>query len=206
MPRFAHISAHIDRKAAVYSGVIQDDSVENRKRLQLIVELYDPHTEKWEAKKCAGEAPVPGLYSAASASSSDALFTYGGRDGDGKFVSSLHQLSASTYRWSELSRQNTGGVSPMAKSGAGMIVCGDKLALLGGYGTPRGPTQRGSSFIKETLASDGRGWTNEFHIYHLNEGMHTCTTMTRMCSMPLVVCCLGTCTYMHTTTCGTLLH
>ena len=140
MPRYGHISAQLSRRAIVYSGWTQDYSVENRKRLQSVIELCDPNTEQWETKKCAGEAPVPGLRSAASASSSDALFTYGGLGGDDKFVSSLHQLSANTYRWSELSRQNTGGVSPMAKSGAGMIVCGDKLALLGGWGTPRGPT------------------------------------------------------------------
>ena len=192
MPRFCHISAQVAKKIAVYSGRTADDSVENRKSLQSIVELYDPHTEKWEAKRCTGEAPVPGLYAAAGASSSDALYTYGGVDGDGKFVNSLHQLSANTFRWSELSRPNKGGVSPIAKSGAGMAVCGDMLAVLGGYGIPHGPTQRaGSSFIKHTSESDGRGWTNEFHIYHLNEGTHTCTTMTRICSLPLVVCCLG---------------
>ena len=192
MPRFFHISAQVAKKIAVYSGRTADDSVENRKSLQSIVELYDPHTEKWEAKRCTGEAPVPGLKDAAGASSSDALYTYGGWDGDGKFVNSLHRLSANTFRWSELSRRNKGGVSPIAKIGAGMVVCGDMLAVLGGYGIPHGPTQRaGSSFIKKTLASDGSGWTNEFHIYHLNEGTHTCTTMTRICSLPLVVCCLG---------------
>ena len=175
MPRSFHTSAEVANKVVVYSGRTQDVSVENRKSLQLIVELYDPHTEEWEAKRCTGEAPVPGLCAAATASSSDALYTYGGVDGDGKWVNSLHRLSASTFRWSELSRQNAGGVSPIAKSGAGMAVCGDMLAVLGGYGgIPHGPTQRGSSFMKvKDSESDGRGWTNEFHIYHLNEGVHT---------------------------------
>ena len=191
MPRVWHTSAQVANKIAIYSGLTADDSVQNRKSLQSIVELYDPHTEKWEAKRCTGEAPVPGLYAAASASSSDALYNYGGEDSDGKWVNSLHRLSANTFRWSELSRQNAGDVSPIAKSGAGMAVCGDMLAVLGGYGVPHGPTQRGVSFIKNTSWSDGRGWTNEFHIYHLNEGTHTCTTMTRICSLPLVVCCLG---------------
>ena len=192
MPRIWHTSAQVANKIAVYSGWTADDSVENRKSLQSIVELYDPHTEKWEVKRCTGETPVPGLWDAASAWSSDALYTYGGRDGDGKLVNSLHRLSANSFRWSELCRRNKGGVSPIPKSAAGMAVCGDMLAVLGGYGIPHGPTQRaGSSFIKDTSESDGRGWTNEFHIYHLNEGMHTCTTMTRICSLPLVVCCLG---------------
>ena len=191
MPRVWHTSAQVAKKIVVYSGRTAVDSVENRKSLRSIVELYDPHTEKWEAKRCTGEAPVPGLRDAAGASSSDALYTYGGWDGDGKLVNSLHRLSANTFRWSELSRQNAGDVSPIAKSGAGMAVCGDMLAVLGGHGVPHGPTQRGVSFIKNTSRSDGGGWTNEFHIYHLNEGTHTCTTMTRICSLPLVVCCLG---------------
>ena len=175
MRRSYHILEHVANKVVVYSGWTEDFSGEKRKRFQRIIEFYDPHTEKWEAKECAGEVPVPGLRGAASASSSDALYTYGGWDGDGKFVNSLHRLSANTFRWSELSRQNARGDSPIAKSGAGMTVCGDMLVVLGGYGKPHGPTQRGSSFIKNTSESDGSGWTNEFHIYHLNEGIHAMT-------------------------------
>jgi len=59
----------------------------------------------------------------------------------------------------------------MAKFGAGMIACGDNLALFGGYGVPRGPTQPGSSFIKHAKSVDGGGCTNEVHIYHTKEGM-----------------------------------
>lgn len=104
--------------------------MENRKRLQSIVELYDPRTEQWEAKRCTGEVPNPGLCGAASASSRDVLYAYGGWDGYGKYLNSLHQLSANIYRWSELSRQDA--AAPMPKSGAGMAVCGDMLAVLGG--------------------------------------------------------------------------
>ena len=55
----------------------------------------------------------------------------------------------------------------MPKIGCGMISFGDSLGVFGGYGLPRGPTEP-QSFIKST---DGRGWTNEFHIYHLKEGV-----------------------------------
>ena len=188
-PRVLHTSAQVARKIIVYSGVTVDNAVEKRKRLASIVEVFHPHSEHWEAKQCTGQTPAPGLCDAASAVVNDQLYSYGGRDGDSNFLHSLHQLSVKTYEWRGLNAK--GPASPMPKWGAAMVACGDGLALFGGYGVPRGPTQRGSSFIKNTAYSDGRGWTNEFHIYHLNEGMHTCTTMTRICSLPLVVCCVG---------------
>ena len=189
VPRLVHTSAQVASKAIVYSGLTIDDTLENRKRLASIVEVFHPHSEHWEAKQCTGQTPAPGLRGAASAVVNDQLYSYGGKDGDNYHLHSLHQLSAKTYEWRGLNAK--GPASPMPKSEAAMVACGDGLALFGGYGVPRGPTQRGSSFIKSTVYSDGRGWTNEFHIYHLNEGTHTCTTMTRICSLPLVVCCLG---------------
>ena len=190
VPRLVHTSAQVASKAIVYSGLTIDDTLENRKRLASIVEVFHPHSEHWEAKQCTGQTPAPGLRAAASAVVNDQLYSYGGIDGDDNFLHSLHQLSAKTYEWRGLNAK--GPASPMPKWGAAMVACGDGLALFGGYGIPHVPTQRaGSSFIKNTSRSDGRGWTNEFHIYHLNEGMHTCTTMTRICSLPLVVCCLG---------------
>ena len=190
-PRYLHTSAQVGSKVVVYSGVAVDTSVENRnrKRLASIVEVFHPHSEHWEAKQCTGQTPAPGLHGAASAVVNDQLYSYGGRDGDDNVLHSLHQLSAKTYEWRGLNAK--GPASPMRKSYAAMVACGDGLALFGGWGIPHGPTQRGSSFIKSTAYSDDSGWTNEFHIYHLNEGTHTCTTMTRICSLPLVVCCLG---------------
>lgn len=174
LPREYHTSAPVASKVLVYSGRTQDDSVQNRERLQSIVELYDPHTRRWEAKQCTGEAPVLGVYNAASAWSNDVLYMYGGRGGDRKLVNSLYQMSAGTYCWSKLSPKNTTCDSPIPKCGVGMVACGDNLALLGGFGLPHGHIQAGSSFIKKySLATDGRGWTNEFHIFHLKEGMWT---------------------------------
>ena len=58
----------------------------------------------------------------------------------------------------------------MPKIRAGLVAFGDKLGLFGGYGLPSGPTQPGSSFIKNKRFSDVDGWTNEFHVYNLKEG------------------------------------
>ena len=172
MPRYQHVSAQVGRKVLVCSGVTRDYSAEGRQRLASTVDVFDPHSELWEPRQTKGEPPVPGVRLAASATINDDLFTYGGKDASGSVLDSLHRLDTQTYHWYKLSPRNAKEESPMAKFGAGMIACGDNLALFGGYGVPRGPTQPGSSFIKHAKSVDGSGCSNEFHIYHIKEGMH----------------------------------
>ena len=57
----------------------------------------------------------------------------------------------------------------MPKYGCGMIAFRNNLIVIGGYGVPQRRTEP-QSFIKATGYTDGRGWTNEFHIYNLSEG------------------------------------
>ena len=112
-----------------------------------------------------GDAPSPGTYAAANASINDDLFTFGGFDGR-NYLNTLHRLDTKTWRWCQLSPTNADG-APMPKASGGMMHFRDNLVVFGGYGIPRGPTEP-RSFMKST---SGRGWTNEFHIYHLKEGM-----------------------------------
>ena len=44
----------------------------------------------------------------------------------------------------------------------------DRLALFGGYGIPTNPSQPGDTFSKDTRHF---GFTNEFHIFNISEGM-----------------------------------
>ena len=111
---------------------------------------------------------------------------YGGLFYPGKWVKSLHRLDTKTYRWSELSgSRDVKADTPMAKSSAGMIAYGDNLALFGGYGLPHGPAQPGSSVVKSAGFTNGRGLTNEFHIFHLKQGMTHVhfTALAKACSM-----------------------
>ena len=66
----------------------------------------------------------------------------------------------------------------MPKAGCGMISIKDSLVVFGGGGVPRGPAEPGS-FMKDTRSTDGRGWTNELHIYHLKEGVRVVTVCSR---------------------------
>ena len=57
----------------------------------------------------------------------------------------------------------------MKKGGCGLISVNEKaLGLFGGYGI--GPIQHGSRSIKNSGSTDGRGWTNEFHLFEIEEG------------------------------------
>ena len=168
MPRMGHTACQTGSKTLVHGGRTRDFSENTKRRLACVVELYDSHTEVWQQKEVTGEAPVPGVYSAASASVSDDLFTFGGFDGS-RFYNTLYRLKQAT-RWVELCPQNDRAESPMAKTGAGMVAFRNNLAVFGGYGIPHGPTQPGSSFIKSV---GDEGWTNEFHIYNLEDGMYT---------------------------------
>ena len=180
MPRFHHVSAQVGSKVLVYSGWTQDRSEQSQQRLASAVEVFDTRTELWETKQTTGEPPPPGLYAAASASLNDDLFTYGGVDGKGHKVASLHRLDTKTYHWYKLSPRNAKEESPMAKHSTGMIACGDNLALFAGHGLPHGPIQSRSPLVKDTRCTNGSGWINEFHVYRLMEGMHT---YTEICSL-----------------------
>ena len=178
LPRFLHVSQSVGSKLLVQGGRTKDFSEKSRQHLSSVVETFDPYSELWEQRQVEGDAPSPGTYSVASASLHDDLFTFGGWDGR-NVLETLNRLDTKTWRWCQLSPPNAEG-APMPKYGCGMISFGDNLGVFGGYGIPRGPTEP-QSFIKNTRFTDGRGWTNEFHIYHLKEGVYTFVTPQLLC-------------------------
>ena len=167
LPRYWHISGRIGGVIVGQGGVTEDFSEKSKQHLSSVVEIFDPYSESWEQRQVEGNAPSPGTHAAASASLHDDLFSFGGFDGR-DFLNTVHRLDTKTWCWSQVSPQNADG-APMPKYGCGMIAFRNSLVVFGGYGRPQGPTEP-ESFIKYTGATDGRGWTNEFHIYNLSEG------------------------------------
>ena len=167
LPRFCHISCRVGRKVVVQGGLTKDFSEKSRRHFSSVVEIFDPYSESWEQRPVTGDAPSPGTYGAASASLHDDLFSFGGSDGSQRF-NTLRRLDTEKLCWSQVSPQNADG-APMPKFGCGIIALGSGLGVFGGYGVPRGPTEP-QSFIQSTKFTDGRGWTNEFHIYNLSQG------------------------------------
>ena len=164
LPRFRHISSRVGSKVVVQGGLTKDFFEKSRQHLSSVVEIFDLYSESWEQRPVAGDAPSPGTYGAASASLHDDLFSFGGIDGSRHF-NTLHRLDTEKLCWSQVSSQNAVG-APIPKWGCGMIAFANGLGVFGGYGVPTEPR----SFIKDTRFTDGRGWTNEFHIYNLSEG------------------------------------
>ena len=167
LPRLRHISSRVGSKVVVQGGLTNDFSEKSRQHLSSVVEIFDLYCESWEQRPVTGDAPSPGTYAAASASLHDDLFSFGGTD-DSQYFNTLHRLDTEKLCWSQVSPQNADG-APMPKAACGMIAFGNGLGVFGGYGVPRGPTEP-RSFIKSTRSTDGRGWTNEFHIYNLSQG------------------------------------
>ena len=167
LPRIWHVSCRVGSKVVVQGGLTKDFSEKSRQHLSSVVEIFDPYSELWEQRQVTGDAPSPETYYAASASLYDDLFSFGGFDGRQRF-NTVHRLDTEKLCWSQVSPQNADG-APMPKDACGMIAFGNNLGVFGGYGIPRGPTEP-QSFIKSTISIDGRGWTNEYHIYNLSEG------------------------------------
>ena len=168
-PRFGHYAAPIGGRCFLWGGRVPDVSASGRKKLASTVEIFDPYLEVWEQQATSGLFP-PRLELGVCASLSDQLYSFGGEDG-ASFYNSLHTLDPTSLEWKELRVRNQAD-GPMRKRTCGMVSYnGDRLALFGGYGIPTGPTQPGATFTKNTRRTDGRGWSNELHIFNSNEGM-----------------------------------
>ena len=168
LPRLCHISGCVDRKLIVIGGQSQDSSEKSRQNLASAIDIFDICSESWEEKQVEGNAPSPGTYSAASTSLGDRIYTFGGFAEGSVFFNTVHRLDTKTWCWSQVSPQNADG-SPMPKFGCGMIALGNRFAVFGGHGKPKPPGSTEQLFIKNTRYKDGRGWTNEFHIYYPSE-------------------------------------
>ena len=156
-PRNGHFSTVVENNLYIWGGGGKEVDVS-------IVHHYDPNTETWSDKRCEG-LPPPGSTRGAFASIGHHLYTYGGYDTANYDHGTLHGLDTMSWMWSQLSSDG-----PMKKHGCRMITYDCKILLFGGYGVPSGPIQPGAEFVKDTIASDGSGWTNEVHIFDLKEG------------------------------------
>ena len=166
-PRSGHYTVPIGGKLYTWGGRTQDLSDHSKKQLQSVVETFDPYLEVWEQTPTRG-VPPPGLYDGACTTIEDSMYVCCGHDGN-NWHSALHQFDSTSLHWRKLLERNP-SEGPMRKIGCQMVSYeGDKLALLGGYGIPTGPIQPGSKFIN-TRFTDGRGWSNELHLFHLKEG------------------------------------
>ena len=174
--RFNHVATSVSdgstSQVIVWGGETPEFySNDGRIRLVSVVEQFDVHTEVWCQRHTLG-SPHPALSIAACTSLGNYIFAYGGHcdDGYSNMSGVLSCLNVKTLTWSQLCPAGTAG-GPMGKVACGIVQFShDKLAVIGGYGFPTGPTQPGSSFIRDVGVTDGRGWTNEIHVFDLSQG------------------------------------
>ena len=140
--------------------------METKTQLTKSIQMYDPFTETWREIPTIGTPPDGRFYGTATYSD-HFLYTYGGNNGTSRSCS-LNQLDTRSYTWTQLSSQHECG--PMRKTGCGIIYYSNSLIICGGYGIPSSELQAGSQFIKSTKHKDGRGWTNEIHMFNISEG------------------------------------
>ena len=168
-PRWGHYAAQVGGRCFLWGGRVPDFSASGRKKLASTVEIFDPYLEVWEQKTTTGVSP-PGLYDGACASISDQLYSFGGYDGTSLY-NSLHTMDPTSLEWKEVRVLNQDDL-PMKKLACRMVAYNqDRLALLGGFGIPTGPAQPGVRFIRDTSIPGAMGWTEEFHIFNINEGV-----------------------------------
>ena len=177
LPRYGHNAQRVSSKLVLQGGRTIDFKKETQQQLSSVVEVFDPYSEVWEQISVEGDVLPPGRFSAASASLNDSLFSFGGciyswpsPNFTTQYFNALYRLDTRTWRWSEASPQNARG-APMPKCNSGMVALRNNLLVFGGYGIPVSSFPESKShFVKASIPNDGRGWTNEFHIYNISEG------------------------------------
>ena len=170
-PRFYHCAAQIGHKMFLWGGMTQNFTASDRQKLASEIETFDVFHEKWETKRTTGLAP-PGLYYGTCTTVSEAVYHFGGCSHSES--NALHCLNSVTLEWTQVHSQ-TAHDQPMCKFGCGMTAYHKEdttsLAVFAGHGIPHGPIQPGARFIQNTNFTGGRGWTNEFHLFNLTNGM-----------------------------------
>ena len=160
-PRHSHFFDAIGEKLYVWGGYTEDFKEKNT--LASVLHSFHSVLESWEHQEYSGTLP-PVLYDGACVSTGGHLYLYGGYDGS-YYRSGLYELDTKSRSFKLLS---SGG--PMRKSGCAMIAYGKKLVLFGGRGILSDPIQPGAQFVKDTRYTNSEGWTNELHMFDLEEG------------------------------------
>ena len=158
-PRYCHSAVQLQEQSYMWGGRTQ---VSSRSE---VVNIFDSYVEIWKERSTTG-VPPPGLYHGASTPLCEDLYYFGGYDGK-RHHNTLLKLQTGTLEWQEISQRNPAG-GPLPKEGCGMVAYEQQLAVIGGFF--RMPLQSGAEFIKSPTYPE-YGYTNEFHLFNIKEGV-----------------------------------
>ncbi len=168
-PRLSPFTASIGGKLYMWGGRTDDRSERGKRRVQTVIDMFDPYIEVWSPQPTTGTPPPLGLCLGACAAIAGLMYISCGTDGS-SYHNTLHELGVTTWKWRGIGIRNP-SEGPMRKRGCQMVVYEGKLVLFGGYGIPSHRMQPGASFSKSPRFTDGRGWSNELHVIQPSEGM-----------------------------------
>ena len=138
----------------------------SQKRKVTTTGIYDPLTEQWALQPTTGPPP-PRAHRQGCVFLGNHLYCLG--VDKHPYLNHLHKLNLETFHWSEVHPRNDPSEWPTQKTGCGVVVVDEKtLGCFGGYGNP--PTKE-SSFIKKRKSAHGHGWTNELHLFDVQQGI-----------------------------------
>ena len=142
--------------------------------------VFNPSSHSWSIHQTTGDIP-PGQCSGVCVSIEHSVYCFGGLSDGPTYHNELHKLNLETFQWVKLNPKNNPSASPICKASCGIVALNKKtLCCFGGEGI-LGSTQPspGSTFIRDTLDTDGSGWTNEFHLFDLERGtiINHCSTL-----------------------------
>ena len=114
------------------------------------IRIFNPTNEEWTLQPTTG-TPPPGLWYGGCASIGNALYCFGGNNGSSRYFNDLHKLNLETFQWSKVHPRNDQTNWPKPKYGCGFVTINQRtLCCFGGV--------------------TGMKWTNEFHLYDVQEG------------------------------------
>ena len=111
--------------------------------------IFNPTNEEWTLQPTTG-TPPPGHWDGGCASIGNDLYCFGGNSGSSYF-NDLHKLNLETFQWSEVHPRNDRTNWPLPKRICGFVAKNQRTLCCFG----------GSTDIR---------FTNEFHLYDVQEG------------------------------------
>ena len=164
-PRFGHGVAPVGGRGYFWGGRVQDFSESARRKLASTIEIFDPYLKAWKKHPITGVLP-PGLYAGACTSLSDSLYWFGGWDGSSRY-NSLHRLDTTTLEWRELQPLNqVDGPNEKAWMWNGPLPS----RQAGCIWWLRHSHWSHSAWSNNINFTDGRRWSNEFHVFDITKG------------------------------------
>ena len=171
--RGGHASFSVQGRVYVWGEDTQDSLGDGK--LADSIEIFDPYLEEWNHLGTAGTPPLSGSFCTSFGERVYVYTGYTGRHSDASVLNYLDPKTLAGHNSGQSQAQLKGQLMDraMRKWGCDMVhFHHDKLAVIGGCGFPTGPTQPGSSFIRINTFADGRGWSNEIHVFVISQGRH----------------------------------